>query len=137
MFSCKKCGGDDVVKNGMVIGKHRYKCKGCGCNFREGDGRVKHSIEKKIKVLKSYLEGVGIRSIERLEGVSSPLIIHWIRKMGKIVQEKLHSVPVDEDGRNIEILEIDELFTYCKKNSANYTYGLLLIGTEIKLLTWK
>jgi len=36
-----------------------------------------------------YLEGVGIRSIERLEGVSSPLIIKWIRQTSTTIQETL------------------------------------------------
>jgi len=99
--------------------------------FSKGDERVKHSLEKKIKVLKSYLEGVGIRSIERLEEVSSPLIIYWIRNVAAIVKEKLASIKVDEKGKNIAILEVDELFTYCKKNwlrrtssSEKYTYGV-------------
>jgi len=90
-----------------------------------------------MKVLKCYFEGVGIRSIERLEGVSSPLIIHWIRKAAKSVKEKLQSMRIEDDAKNISILELDEIFTYCKKDAARYTYGLLLIGTEIRLLTLK
>jgi transposase-like protein len=136
-FECKHCGGLSGVKNGIVGGKQRYKCKSCSKTSRLGDERVRHGIDKKMKVIKCYLEGVGIRSIERLEGVSSPLIIHWIRQVAKIVKEKLRSAEVAEDGRNISILEVDELFSYCKKNSTRFTYGLLLIGTEIKLLTLK
>lgn len=134
-FECKHCGGLSGVRNGIVGGKQRYKCKLCHKTFREGDERVKHSIDKKIKVIKCYLEGVGIRSIERLEGVSSPLIIYWIRQTSRIVREKLRSATIDENAKNISILEVDELFSYCKKNSAKSTFGLLLIGTEIKLLT--
>lgn len=134
---CKHCGGLSGVRNGIVGGKQRYKCKLCHKTFREGDERVKHSIDKKIKVIKCYLEGVGIRSIERLEGVSSPLIIYWIRQTSRIVREKLRSATIDENAKNISILEVDELFSYCKKNSAKSTFGLLLIGTEIKLLTLK
>ena len=33
-----------------------------------------------------YLEGVGIRSIERLEKISSPLIIKWIRRFLHILR---------------------------------------------------
>jgi len=46
----------------------------------ENDIRIKYSPEKKLKVLKLYLENVGIRSIERLESVPNPLIIRWIRR---------------------------------------------------------
>jgi transposase-like protein len=136
-IECKHCGGFSVVKNGIVSGKQRYKCKSCHKTFRDGDGRIKHDIDKKLKVLKCYLEGVGIRSIERLEDVSSPLIIHWIRQIAGIVREKLRTTHIDDNARNISILEVDELFSYCKKNSAKSTFGLLLIGAEIKLLTLK
>ena len=137
VFECKHCGGLSGVRNGIVAGKQRYKCKSCQKTSRDGDKRIKHDIDKKIKVLKCYLEGVGIRSIERLEGVSSPLIIYWIRQIADIVREKLRTVYIDDKARNISILEIDELYSYCKKNSAKSTFGLLLIGTEIKLLTLK
>lgn len=114
-----------------------YKCKSCGKNTREGDARVRYTTDQKIKVVKMYLEGVGIRSIERLEGVSAPLIIVWIRQLAQLVKRKLEEIKIEENARNISILEVDELFTYCKKNCEKYSYGLLLIGTEIKLLTLK
>ena len=34
-----------------------------------------------------YLDNVGIRSIERLESVPNPLIIHWIRNSASIISE--------------------------------------------------
>jgi len=101
MVLCKGCGGSILVKNGVILGKQRYKCKECGCNFREGDAREKHSLEKKMKVLRCYFEGVGIRSIARLEGVSSPLIIHWIRQVSKIVKEKLASVKISNSKSTV------------------------------------
>ena len=58
------------------LGVQRYKCKKCSGVFIEGDSHLKHGLEKRLKVINMYLEGVGIRSIERLEGVSNPLIIY-------------------------------------------------------------
>ncbi len=84
-----------------------------------------------------YLEGVGIRSIERLEQVPNPLIIKWIRKFSKILRSRLNEVEIPEDAKQIQILELDELFTYCQKKLSKSTYGLLLIGSEVKLLTLK
>ena len=60
-----------------------------------------------------------------------------IRTFSKKLQEKLQNQKVNEDIRNIEILEIDELFTYVQKKLPESTYGLLLIGTEMKLLILK
>lgn len=55
-------------------------------------------------------------SIERLEGVPNPLIIYWIRNLSKLLREKLVFTPIPEEAKDIEILELDKLFTYCQKN---------------------
>ena len=137
MIICKHCCSEKNVKDGNVREKLRYKCKDCGRTFRKGDLREKYTIEKKVKVVKWYLEGVGIRSIERMEKVSSPLIIQWIRNFSKIMKEKINSVKIPENAKKIEILELDELFSYCQKNLTKSTFGLLLIESEIRLLTSK
>jgi len=126
-----------LKENGLDNGVHFNLCKDCSRTSRDGDKRVIHSLEKKIKVIRSYLEGVGIRSIERLENISAPMIINLIRTFSKKLQDKLQNQRVSEDIRNIEILEIDELFTYVQKKLPKSTYGLLLIGTEMKLLISK
>jgi|GEM_PF-4427368 len=54
-----------------------------------------------MKVLQCYFEGVGIRSIERLEGGASALIIHWIRQTSKIVKEKLASVKISNSKSTV------------------------------------
>ena len=66
---CKHCGYDKYVKNGIVGGKQRYECKNCAKTFREGDLREVYTDEKRLRVVKWYLEGAGIMSIERMEGV--------------------------------------------------------------------
>ena len=94
-------------------------------------------MNEKIKVIKSYLEGVGIRSIERLEKISAPMVIWCIRSFSKTLQNKLNQQKIPDDIREIQILELDELFSYCQKKLPKSTFGLLLIGTEMKLLTLK
>ena len=137
MTICKHCGSERSVNNGFVQGKQRYKCKDCGKTYREGDAREKYTNERRLRVITWYLEGVGIMSIERMEGVSNPLIIQWIRKFSRILRQKLNETIIPEDVRDIQILELDELFSYCKKNVTRSTYGLLLIGSGVKLLTLK
>jgi transposase-like protein len=135
--SCKYCGCTNLVKNGFVFGLQRYRCKGCSRNIREGDKRQKFDLEKKLKVIKCYLEGMGIRSISRLEGVSNPLVIQWIRHYSTIVKESLIGKAQQVSKKDIEVLEIDELFSYCQKKLPQSPFGWLLIGTEIKCLTLK
>ena len=137
MILCKHCGSDKHVNNGIVHGKQRYKCKDCARTYREGDLREKYTAEQRIRVIKWYLEGAGIMSIERMEGVANPLIIKWIRKFSKILRQRLDETVIPEDVKDIQILELDELFSYCKKNLTKSTYGLLLIESEVKLLTLK
>jgi transposase-like protein len=137
MEYCKHCNHWRLVKNGFVNGKQRYKCKKCNRNCRNGDNREKYGIDKRMKVLKWYLEGAGIRSISRMEGVSAPQIIEWIRGYAKIIEAKIKETHLPEDARDIQIIELDELFSYCQKKLTKSMFGLLLIGSEIRLLTLK
>jgi transposase-like protein len=133
-LTCKHCGESNFGKAGFSKEKQRYKCKGCSRIFSQGDKREKYSIDKKIKVIKLYTEGVGLRTIERIEGVSTPLLIHWIRKLGKMLKQHLVNTEIPEHTKNIAILEVDELFTFYKKKNRKLMYGLLWTETGIKLL---
>ena len=85
-FCCKHCGSDDVVKNGFVKNKQRYLCRECCRTSRLGDRREQYDLGQKIKVVKLYTEGMGLRAIERIEGISSSLLVHWIRKFAKTLK---------------------------------------------------
>jgi transposase-like protein len=137
VMNCKHCGSEEYTKDGIVDKKQRYKCKQCNRTFREGDKREKYTNEKRMRVIKWYLEGVGIMSIERMEGVPNPLIIKWIRKYAQIIREELKEAPIPEHIKDIDIIELDELFSYCKKKLTKSTYGLLLIDNDLKLLILK
>lgn len=104
MKYCKGCGSEHVIKNGKAPeGTQRYKCKQCSSTFRDGeDKRFKYSTEKRLKVLKMYLEGVGMRSIERLEGVSNVLILYWIRHYAELLRTQMRSRPIPEKLEDIE-----------------------------------
>ena len=134
MILCKHCGGEECVKNGLIKGKQRYLCRACVKTFRLRDAREKYSLEKRIKVIKLYTEGMGLRSIERIENISTPLLIHWIRNFGKMIREKLCSTFVSDDVKEMEILEVDELFTYYQKKGKKSMCGLLWTDQGIKLL---
>lgn len=134
---CKYCGSEGRVKNGYVQGRQRYKCKGCGKTYRAGDLRERYTNEQRLRVIKWYLEGAGVMAIERMEGIPNPLIIKWIRKFSKILRQKLNETEIPKNAKDIQIIELDELFSYCQKKLTKSTYGLLLIEGEIKLLTLK
>jgi len=56
-----------------------------------------------------------------------------LQYFGYIIVEK----EVDDmknESRNIAILKMDEIYSFVKKNSGDCDYGLLSIGTEMRLL---
>ena len=150
-IKCKYCGSNRVNKFGKQNNKQRYLCRKCKRTFKlEKDNRIKYSNDKRIRVIKMYLEGVGIRSIERLENIPNTLVIKWIKKFGKTIKEEImkninNNIPDDikelKEKKNIEVLEGDEIVTYIKKNlkmgENKYGYGYLLTETGIKLLIFK
>ena len=125
MILCKHCGNDELVRDGFIKNKQRYLCKGCCKTFRVGDDREKYSIENRIRVVKLYTEGLGLRSIERLENIPSSLLVHWIRGFARIIREKLCTTEVPDNAKEVEILEIDELFTYYQKKQKGPMCGLV------------
>ena len=134
MICCKYCGNEKLVSNGIVKAKQRYLCRECGKTSRSGDNGEKYGIEQKIKIAKLFTEGRGIRSIERVENIPSSLIIHWIRGFSKMLKAKLCATEVPAELKEIEILEMDELFTYYQKKVKKPMSGLLWTETGIKLL---
>jgi transposase-like protein len=63
MAICPKCSSEKCVKDGIVKGKQRYRCK--LCNFRHTVQHRGKSPEVKRQALELYLEGLGFRSIGR------------------------------------------------------------------------
>ena len=139
---CKSCSCGDYVKSGFAFGKQRYKCKKCGTFFREGDARQKYSTADHLKVIKLYLENCGIRTIERLTGIRNSQISKWIENTATYVKSSFEKAQNNLNSiQEIEILELDELCTYIKKDQRMAenipSYGLLLIDGRIKLLILK
>jgi transposase-like protein len=133
-LKCKHCSSHEYRKAGFSKGKQRYKCRSCCKIFSPGDRREKYSMEQKIKIVKLYTQGVGLRTIERIEGISAPLMIHWIRTLGKIIKQHLANSEIPDHTKDIAILEVDRLFTLYKKNTEELAYGLLWTSTGIRLL---
>lgn len=140
---CKKCGESGVIKNGTVRNKSRFRCKSCGYNFTEGDGRSYYDSATKQLVVRMYLNNCGFRRIAEILELPLATVFVWIKRAGQIVEEMVKQR--QQEGGEIEILELDELYTYVKKSQERIgkrkkglvstpEYGLLLIGTDSKLL---
>jgi len=121
---CPKCKSEKKTKSGCVRGKQRFKCRECGCHYtQESMSRI--SVEKRARCVKLYMEGLGFRAIERLEGVSHVTVMKWVRKLGEKIAGQIH-----ENPGKIAIMELDELWHFIGKKNKSAGSGLHMIVTE-------
>ena len=81
-MKCPNCDSSEIYKNGHRTERQCYKCKHCGRQFLESYRNWKYSDDVKQLCLKMYLNGMGLRGIERVTGIHHTTIIHWIREAG-------------------------------------------------------
>ena len=111
-MKCPKCNSEKATKNGRRRGKQCYKCLDCGRQFVESPIERSYPPEVRQLCLKMYLNGMGLRGIERVTEIHHTTVMNWIREAGI----KLPNAPEEEEIP--EITEIDELQTFVgnKKN---------------------
>ena len=111
-MKCPQCNSNRIFKNGYRRGKQSFRCRQCGRQFVSNPQNRPYSSEVKQLCIKMYLNGMGLRSIERVTEIHHTTVINWIKETGI----KLPDDPQDDEIP--EITEIDELQTFvgCKKN---------------------
>jgi DNA-directed RNA polymerase subunit RPC12/RpoP len=125
---CAHCGSKEYVKRGKFNGKQRYKCKRCKRTFSEGV----HSKTKRDFALELYLNNVGMRKIGKILKVYHSVVGNWIKKAYKNVKGKIEVA--GEKRQEADIIELDEIYTYVKKNFKGQSYGLLIVEGKSVLL---
>ena len=79
-----------------------------------------------------FSEGNNYRTIARIlnkiyrKKISYQLVVHWIQKKTMQMPENTEQ---NDKSQNIAVIEMDELYTYFKKNGIRSEYGLLLTET--------
>ena len=126
---CHHCNSDSFKKNGSSKGVQRFLCKTCNRSFSSNGERYDKSIKE--QAVKMYLNNVGIRKTALLLGVSAPSVLQWIRKAGRDLAFKLSAVSNAIKDDIPDVIEMDEIFTYIKKNSKGLSSGLLILGTKV------
>ena len=111
---CKKCGAKAAVKNGLVAGRQRYRCKACGCNFREGDNRTSEGVaaKKALCILLYAMAKGSYRMLGRILRIDHALVHRRVRAFGE-------SLPEPGVPGGIAEMEFDEMwhFVGSKKRS--------------------
>jgi transposase len=125
---CKRCGGEEHLKNGLMRGKQRYRCKACGLNFTDTPPRGMPLAVKATAVL-LYVSGLSMNRTAQLLGVSTPSVMAWIEQFARDYARK-----PEPEGRAL-VIELDEMWHYLKKNPASCGSGRLGIALQAAWLT--
>jgi hypothetical protein len=76
------------------------------------------SVEKQIQALHLLVEGTSIRSVGRLTGVHRDTTIRLLLKAGRACHRMLDRRMM---GLELDHLELDEIWTFCRKKQAHLT----------------
>ena len=121
---CKRCGGEERVKNGLMRGKQRHRCKACGPNFADTPPRGM-PLAMKVTAVLLYLSGLSMNRTAKLLGVSTPTVMAWIERFAEVYARK-----PEPEGRAV-VVELDEMWHYLKKSrtsSGSGRLGIVLRG---------
>ena len=116
---CKRRGGGDSARGGVVRGHQRHRCRACGCHFADTPARGKPPAMKALAVL---LHGMGVMSFGmtgRVLGVSDAAV-------PKRVRAEAASLPEPEAGAAVVTVEVDETWHFLGKGLPSPGFGALV-----------
>lgn len=119
---CPKCHDHHIVRSGHARGRQRYECQNCHFHYTTGHRGKPPGYQR--MALHLYLEGEGFRSIGRLLGVSNVAVMNWIHQFA----EKLDPIR-KPPGVELEIVEIDEMYSFIQQKKTAVGSGSLWIGS--------
>ena len=104
---CKRCGGGDYARSGMVRGHQRYRCR--GCHFTDTPLRGKPPAMKALAILLYGMGGISFSMIGRVLGVSDVAVLKWVRA-------EASTLPEPEVSAAVVTVEVDEMWHFIKKS---------------------
>jgi transposase-like protein len=128
---CKRCHAADYVKNGMVRGLQRYRCRQCGCNFTDTAPRGKPAAMKVLALLLYAMGNMSFSSIGRLLKVSNVSILRWVRAAAL-------ELPQPAMPAEVALVMLDEMHDFIKKRQIKYGFGerMILVSGELYSGVW-
>ena len=114
-MKCVKCQSENSVKSGHHLGRQRYRCKDCSCQFTREIPKGK-DLETKCLAIILYVNGLSFRAIANIVGVSHKAVYDWVRVFGLETYEK--PKPQGE-----VVIELDELWHFVKAKKTNFGSG--------------
>lgn len=75
------CASERLVKYGVTPnGKQRYRCRGCGRQYREHPGSNAYSAVERDTILRAYEERSSRQGLCRTFGVFRNTVTAWLKK---------------------------------------------------------
>ena len=133
-MECKHCNSARTRKNGTSFGTQRFICQDCRRTFTNKSPRF--SKETKRRAILMYLNNVGIRKTALFIGASRTAVLNWIKKEPEILIDLLCDFQPDL-SETADIIELDEIYAFIKKNNNGQPFGLLTLGGKNVLLRLK
>ena len=130
---CPKCKSDNYTKSGIIDERQRYQCKACKYHYtvnKEGKNTDPYYV---IKGLQLYLEGISLREIERIIGVSHVTVSNWVKKY-------LHDTPKSTEYRpTYEVMNHKELIEFISEKNKLKRSGCIIteLGDKFMIIKWE
>jgi transposase len=115
---CKRCGGEERVRNGFMRGKQRYRCRACGLDSTDTPPRGM-PLAVKVAAVLLYVSGLSVNRTAKLLGVSTPTVLAWIERFAEVYAQK-----PEPEGRAV-VVELDEMWHYLEKSRTSSGSGRL------------
>ena len=131
-----KDDGKDIISKGINKARHKqYKCLHCDTYFTDTKGTPMFNLktsEKKVKsICIEFMEGNGIRSIERKLHIHRDTVCDILNKLGKQAKEMTDYLV---NNLKLSTIEVDELFATIQKKRKNLTQKEINSLVEVRKL---
>jgi len=130
---CPKCSQSNaIVKSGIVNNKQRYLCKTCVYHFTVRKIGKKIDNYYIVKAIQLYMEGLSLREIERVLGVSHSTISNWIKKYN------IRKPDLNIYDPSYKILTFEEMQAFFAEEQVFTDKGVLVteLGSKYLVIRW-
>ena len=130
---CPKCNDEEsIVKSGIVNEKQRYLCKKCAYHFTVSKVGKKIDNYYIVKAIQLYLEGLSLREIERVLGVSHSTISNWIKTYN------IQKPELNVFDPTYKILTFEEMQDFFSNREIFLEKGVIIteLGSKFLVIRW-